>query len=185
MAEAHEAMAQVWRDWGMPALGLSSAHRAVFYAPRSASAHNTLGTLLDALGQPDAAAESYRQAIVLSPAAGWALNNLCYLEFRRGRLPEAQASCEAALRATPQLAAAHNNLALAYAAAGDLGRAATEFDAVGDAATSAFNLGIVYVAMGENDLALAAFVRAIEARPSFVEAKQHAHTAALRVLFSK
>ena len=33
---AYEGLARVWRDWGLPGLALGDAHRAVYYAPRSA-----------------------------------------------------------------------------------------------------------------------------------------------------
>src|SRR5262245_13835654 len=45
-ADAYEGLARVWRDWGLPHLGLGDAHRATFYAPKSAVAHNTYGTVM-------------------------------------------------------------------------------------------------------------------------------------------
>ena len=50
-AAAYEGLARVWRDWGLPELALGDAHRAVYYAPQSASARNTYGTIMQALGQ--------------------------------------------------------------------------------------------------------------------------------------
>ena len=46
-----KAWRRVWRDWGLPALALGDAHRAIYYAPQSASARNTYGTVMQALGQ--------------------------------------------------------------------------------------------------------------------------------------
>jgi tetratricopeptide (TPR) repeat protein len=54
-AATHDALARLWRDSGMPHLGLSDAHRAVYYAPSSPIAHNTLGTVLQALGRRELA----------------------------------------------------------------------------------------------------------------------------------
>ena len=50
-ADAYEGLAKTWRDWRAPALALSDAARARFYAPQSASVQNTLGTILQALGR--------------------------------------------------------------------------------------------------------------------------------------
>jgi tetratricopeptide (TPR) repeat protein len=52
LAAAYDGRARIWRDWGLPGLGIGDATRAVFFAPHSASARNTLGTLL--AGMPTA-----------------------------------------------------------------------------------------------------------------------------------
>jgi len=179
---AHEGIAKAWRDWGLPARALSAAYRAAYHDPQSAGAQNTLGTVLDALGQLEQARAAYNRALVLDPTAAWALNNLCYLEFRLGRLGEARSHCEAAIRLDPGLAAAHNNLGLIHGVAGDLRRARAEFLAGGDAATAQYNLGIVYLAHGNDAAAAAAFEQAIQARPDFTAAKARAHAARLRLL---
>ena len=110
-AAAYDGLARIWRDWGFPQLGLSDAHRAVFFAPESPSAHNTLGTLLQALGQLEAARRTYRTALSLDPRAAYALNNLCSLDLARGRLADATRSCTQALALDPTLLAARRNLA--------------------------------------------------------------------------
>jgi tetratricopeptide (TPR) repeat protein len=181
-AAVHEAVARIWRDWGMPASGLRHAHQAVYLAPRSASARNTLGTLLDALGQLDEAQAAYEAALALDQDAAWALNNLCYLAFRRGRLQEARAHCEAALQRAPTSVATHNNLALTYAAAGDMGQAHEEFRGAGDLAAAEYNLGMMHLANGEHAAAARAFEEAIKLRPDFTAAKTRAHAARLRLL---
>jgi tetratricopeptide (TPR) repeat protein len=185
MSQAQEGLARIWRDWGLPGWGLGSAYRAVYYDPASASARNTLGTILDGLGQFDDARAAYSKAVTLDPNAGWALNNLCNLEFRLGRLEEARAHCDSALLADPSLKAARNNLALTYAAAGDLGRARTEFLAAGDVAAAEYNMGIVRLAEGDYASAALAFEQAIKARPTFTAAKDRAHAAKLRMLAGK
>ncbi len=50
-AASWDRMARIWRDWGLPHLGLTDAHRAVYFAPASPVVHNTLGTILHALGR--------------------------------------------------------------------------------------------------------------------------------------
>lgn len=182
MPQAHEGLARLWRDWGMPGKGLAAAYRAVFYAPRSATARNTLGTLFDRLGRFDEAHASYQEAVALDPHAAWALNNLCSLEYRLGRFQEARMDCEAALLVDPSLTAAHNNLALTYAASGDIEKARTEFLAAGDPAAAEYNIGILRLAEGDDASAAVAFEQAIKARPAFNAAKDRAHAARLRLL---
>jgi tetratricopeptide (TPR) repeat protein len=177
---AHELIARIWRDWGLPAEGVAAAYRAVYFAPRSASAENTLGTLLDAIGRSDLAIGAYDRALKLDPAAAWTLNNACYSEFTAGRLASARARCEAALAIDPSLRAAHNNLALILAASGDLVEAANEFRAAGDDALAEYNLGIVYLAGREYGAAADRFERALKARPGFAEARTRAQEARLR-----
>jgi protein O-GlcNAc transferase len=181
-AVVHEALARIWRGWGMPGSGLGHAHQAVYFAPLSASARNTLGTLLDALGRFDEAEAAYQGAFALDSHAAWALNNLCYLAFRRGRFEEARAHCEAALRMAPASVAAHNNLGLTYAAAGDIGEAHQRFRDAGDPAAADYNLGLMHLAKGEFAAAARAFEQAIKARPDFTAAKTRAHEARLRLL---
>jgi tetratricopeptide (TPR) repeat protein len=179
---AHEFMARIWRDWGMPESGLPFAHRAVSLDQKSASAHNTLATILDALGQVEAARSAYEHALVLDPQAGWALNNLCYLELRLGRLEQAARRCEAAVRASPALAAAHNNLGLTYAAAGDMRRAGDAFREGGGDAAAHYNVGMVHLASRRYAEAALAFEEAVKLRPDFTAAKTRAHQAHMRAL---
>jgi tetratricopeptide (TPR) repeat protein len=75
-AAAYDARARIWRDWGVPRLGMGDAARAVYYAPRSAAAHNTLGTLLVASGQRGEARRQFLKALTLDPTAAFARENL-------------------------------------------------------------------------------------------------------------
>ena len=76
-AALHDALARAWRDWGFPDRGLTAAHRAVYYAPRSAEARNTLGTVLWALGQRAEARRRSKQAVGARPARLVRLAQLC------------------------------------------------------------------------------------------------------------
>ena len=181
-APAHEELARVWRDWGLPDFGLGSAYRAIYFAPASASAQNTLGTILSALDRFDAARAAYRRALALEPDAGWALNNLCDLERRFGLAEDARAHCEESLRMDPTSSVAHNNLALILAGSGDLTGAQEHFLAAGDEASAAYNVGIMYLAKGNLAAAAVSFERAIRLRPDFTAAKERAHLARLRLL---
>jgi tetratricopeptide (TPR) repeat protein len=83
LAAAYDGRARVWRDWYIPAAGLGDSARAVYYAPRSASAHNTQGTLLLAIGECAAARSAFQKAIDLDPAATYARINLQTVNQRR------------------------------------------------------------------------------------------------------
>jgi tetratricopeptide (TPR) repeat protein len=182
MAAAHDLLARIWRDWGMPVVALGHGHRAIYYEPGSAGARNTLGTVLDALGRTDEARSAFLKAFELDSTAGWALSNLCYLEFRLGNFETARRHCEAAVRASPALAAAHNNLGLTHAASGDLELAHEAFRAGGDEAAAHYNMGIVHLAARRYAEAAAAFARAVDARPEFNAAKTRAHEARMRAM---
>ena len=173
-AEAYEGLARVWRDWGLPHLGVGDAHRATFYAPRSAAAHNTYGTLMQALGRYKDAKVAYELAGKLDPGAAYALNNLCYVSFLDGRIDAAIDTCTKAVKMDPSLAAAKNNLALAYAAAGRPDLARTHFLDAGDPASGLYNTGIVYLASRDYRNALAAFDAASRKRPTFNLARERA-----------
>jgi tetratricopeptide (TPR) repeat protein len=95
-AALHDALARAWRDWGMPARGLSAAHHAVYYAPRSAEARNTLGTVLWALGQRQQARQAFEDALALEPRAWYAVRNLCEVAMTEGRTKEATTLCRRA-----------------------------------------------------------------------------------------
>jgi tetratricopeptide (TPR) repeat protein len=174
-AAAYEGLARVWRDWGLPQLGLADAHRATFYAPESAAARNTYGTLMQALGRYREARMAYDLAASLDPRAAYAVNNLCYLAFLEGRTDAAIQRCTAALTLDPSLTAARNNLALAFAAAGQLELARAQFLDAGDRASGLYNMGIVYLATGDKTRALAAFDEASRARVTFALARERAN----------
>lgn len=170
-AAAYEGLARIWRDWGMSHLGLTEAHRAVFYAPLSASAHNTLGTVLQALGQRSLARDEYLRAARLDPEAAYALNNLCYTSFLDGRLADALQQCNDALGLDPDLTPVRNNLALVYAASGLMTQAEKEFEAAADPGTAAYNIGIVHLAERHYLDAIDAFRQAEHIQPFVTDAR--------------
>jgi tetratricopeptide (TPR) repeat protein len=95
----NDAIARVWRDWGMPGLGLAHAHRAVYAAPRSATARHTLGTVLHALGHLEEAENSFQEAAGLDPSAWYAWQNLCTITLKAGRTQQAILYCQRAASA--------------------------------------------------------------------------------------
>jgi len=173
-AEAYEGLARTWRDWGFPALALSDASRARFYAPASASVQNTLGTIFQALGRPRDARQAYERALALESHATYAMSNLCYLSFLEGQMERAIGECQRAVALDPALKSAHYNLALAYAGTGAMDRAQQSLAAAGDAAEASFNLGILHMARRDYRGAVAAFDAASRARPTMNIARERA-----------
>ena len=90
-AALHEAIARMWRDWGLPDRALRHAHLAVRYAPTSAPTHNTLGTVLWALSAREAAARAFADAVALDADATYAADNMCQAEAALGH--PMRASC--------------------------------------------------------------------------------------------
>ena len=174
-AAAYDGMARIWRDWGVPRLGLGDAYRAVALAPNSASAANTLGTLLEGVGETKSARHWYERALALSPRASYALVNICYSSIML-RQHDALDVCRRAVFYAPKSPIARNNLALAYAARGDFASARAEFRHAEDSVAE-YNLGIAYLAAHKYHEALEAFHTALKLDPSSVAAAQRAQQA--------
>jgi Flp pilus assembly protein TadD len=174
---AYDGMAQIWRDWGFPGLGLGHAYRAVCRLPNVPGPLNTLGTILFALGQVHEARMRFEQVLRLSPNAGYALNNLCYAALMDGDLDEARAVCRRAMEVAPDLSAARNNLALVYVAGGDLDGAARLFAASPDPAERQYNLGLVFLVSGRYREAAAALDAAARLKPTLPFVNERARQA--------
>jgi Tfp pilus assembly protein PilF len=182
-AASWEARAQAWRDMALPERALPDAQRAVFFAPRSASARNTLGTILFALNQPTDAMHAFAEAIAIEPNAAWARSNLCYASLVAGDAVTAIAQCSTALASDPQLVVARNNLALVYAADGKMDDARREFMAAGSPAEGHYNFGIVLMARKDYAQAIGEFEAATRADPKFEAA--YARTREARLLATR
>ena len=176
-AASHDALARIWRQWGMPQMGLADAYRAARLAPASAAAANTVGTLLQATGQLRLARLWYAKAIALDPSAAYALSNFCYAVILLEQ-PDAVATCHRAVDAAPRSAVARNNLALAYAAAGDMEKAREQFQHVGYAAAD-YNMGILHMARRDYRSAAREFGAALYASPQSTQIARRAQDARL------
>jgi tetratricopeptide (TPR) repeat protein len=177
-AAAYDGLARIWRDWGVPQLGLGDARRAVYFAPQWATAYNTLGTLLQALGQPAEARRAFERALALDSGAAYAWTNLCYQSFQAGDLNTATTECNRALALEPGLVAAHHNLALVHAAAGDLAASRQALAAAGtDEAVRHFNTGVVLSAGRRYLEAAQSFDAAYRLRPEWTYAADRAKQA--------
>lgn len=176
-AASWDRMARIWRDWGLPHLGLTDAHRAVYFAPTSPVVHNTLGTVLHALGRRAEARAQFERALRLDPAAAYALNNLCYTWTLEGQVRAAVEACQRAIAIQPDLLPTRNNLGLAYAIGGSLEDTERAFALGGDQARAHYNMGIVYLARRQHADALKAFEAAQRERPEFGAAAMMARQA--------
>jgi tetratricopeptide (TPR) repeat protein len=172
-----DGLARVWRDWGLPNLGLGDAHRAIYYAPSSPTVYNTLGTLLQQLGQTAEAQSAFEAALRRDPEAPFALNNLCYAKLMQGHSAQAVDACRHALRVQPELAAARNNLGLALWADGDRTGAAAAFDAAGSPGAARFNTGLALLASRDFAPAAQAFDEATALSPALTRARPRARQA--------
>ena len=83
------------------------------------------------------------------------------------------------------MTAARNNLALAFAAAGRIDLARTQFVDAGDRASAFYNTGIVYLAAGDDASALQAFDEASKARATFRLARERASQIRAKIFFSQ
>jgi Flp pilus assembly protein TadD len=163
-AAAHDGLARLWRDAGLPALAVGDAQRAVYHAPRSPQALNTLGTVLQALGQDKAAKQAYERALAIDPVAAYALNNLGYLALVQGKTEKAIQYCLRASGADATLIAARHNLALAYAASGRMDLVRQTLRDAGPIARADYNEGIINLSLRRPVAALAAFEAACNRR---------------------
>jgi len=92
-------------------------------------------------------------------------------------MERAARECDGALKLNPASTPAHNNLALIYAAVGRLDLAQAELSAVGDAASTQFNLGVIFMAMKDYRRASTAFEAASATRSLFRAADERARQA--------
>jgi tetratricopeptide (TPR) repeat protein len=173
-AEAYDERARLWRDAGNPELALGDAHRAVSFAPGSATAHNTLGTVRYALGDGDGARQAFERVLALDASAAYAHNNLCYLAHLRGDDAGALEQCARALALAPDLSVAWNNLGLVHAAAGRMDQAREAFIAGSGRAHGLYNVGIAYLARREYGDAAEAFDAALREQPEMMDAVRRA-----------
>jgi len=95
----HDAVARLWRDWGMPDRALRHAHLAVRHAPGWAPAFTTLGTVLWVLEAREDAVDAFTRAFELAPESGWARTNYCRATVAVGRARPFR--CDGVEAATP------------------------------------------------------------------------------------
>lgn len=127
--------------------------------PESARSYFNLGAAYQALEEWDLAVENYERAVQIQPDYVEAHNNLGGALHKLGRREEAIASYNRALAIKADCVQASRNLGAALEAGADSQEAVT-----------CVNLGYAFDAVGDPDLAVKYYRRAIQIRPEYAEA---------------
>jgi Flp pilus assembly protein TadD len=141
--------ATVYRERGLLDEAEVDLREAVRLAPTLASAHAALGILGDMQRRPADAEEQHRLAVKLEPRNPVYLNNLGFSLFLHGKMTDAITYYEQSARLAPATHRTRTNLGFAYAAKGDLRRAAREFEMGGTPVEAKINLGFAYERRGD------------------------------------
>jgi Flp pilus assembly protein TadD len=168
----------VFRERGLFADAEGDLKAALKLAPESADAHAALGILYDVQMRPEAEAE-HREAVRLAPKNPANLNNLGFSLYLRQHYKEAIGVYESAARLAPMSRRVRTNLGFAYAAMGDLPRAAREFQMGGTEAEAKNNLGFAYERRGDMANAYELYVQALRLDPTATRARSNLVHAAL------
>jgi Flp pilus assembly protein TadD len=168
----------VYRERGLFADAEADLKAALKETPQSAEAHAALGILYDVQLRPEAEAQ-HREAVRLAPNNPGYLNNLGFSLYLRQRFREAIAVYDQAARLAPLSRRVRTNLGFACAAAGDLRRAAREFQMGGTESEAKNNLGFAYERRGDMNNAYQLYLEAVRLDPKAGHARQNlVHAAA-------
>ena len=168
----------VYRERGLFADGEADLKAALKVTPESADAHAALGILYDVQMSADAEKE-HREAVRLAPKNPAYLNNLGFSLYLRQHYKEAITVYESAARLAPLSPRVRTNLGFAYAATGDLRRAAREFQMGGTEADAKNNLGFAYERRGDMANAFDLYIEAVRLDPKAERARSNLVHAAL------
>ena len=180
-ADAHNNLANTYRERGQYDAALASCRRALKINPELAEAHNNLGLTWMGLGKLDDAASSFRRALKIKPDYAEVHSNLGLALIALGQPDAAVASCRRALEIKPDFADAHNNLGTALVELGKVDAAIESYRRAlqlkpGNAGMHS-NLGLALIALGQPDAAVASCRRALEIKPDFADAHNNLGTA--------
>jgi Flp pilus assembly protein TadD len=168
----------VYRERGLFPDAEADLKAALKIAPDSAAAHAALGIVYDIQMRSEAEAE-HRAAVKAAPNNPAFLNNLGFSLFLRQHYKEAVSTYESAARLAPLSPRVRTNLGFAYAALGDLRRAAREFQMGGTEAEAKNNLGFAYERRGDMANAYELYVEALRLDPKAERARSNLVHAAL------
>jgi len=168
----------VYRERGMFGDAEADLKEAIKLTPESADAHAALGIVYDIQMRPEAEAE-HRAAVRLVPKNPAYLNNLGFSLYLRQHFKEAVTVYESAARLAPMSRRVRTNLGFAYAAMGDLRRAAGEFQMGGSEAEAKNNLGFAYERRGDMANAFDLYVEALRLDPKAERARSNLVHAAI------
>jgi Flp pilus assembly protein TadD len=132
----------------------------------SAEAHAALGVLLDSTARGAEADAHHRKAVALDGKNPAYLNNLGFSLLVRRKTKEALEVLQRSARLDPTNRRLRTNLGFAYAAAGDMPRAARELALGAPAAEAKNNLGFAYESRGDLHNAFDLYQQALRIDPA-------------------
>ena len=133
--------------------------------PEYAEAHSMYGVLLDMLGRHEEARLEHRRAIRFAPEKAELRNNLGFNYYLSKKYEAAAKAYEEALARDPALRRTHNNLGFTYGKLGRMELAQRHFGFAGPPAQAANNMGVLYEARGELDVAYEYYAAACRIDP--------------------
>ncbi len=163
----------VYREQGLTTEAEADLKEALRLDGKLAAAHSAVAVLYDGQGRSGDALTHHRRAAELEPRNPGYLNNLGFSLFGHGRARDAVPILHEALRAAPTDQRIRNNLGFAYAATGDLSRAAEQFDRGGTPAEARNNLGWAYERRGALGQAFDEYEKAIRLDPRSALAREN------------
>jgi len=163
----------IYRERGMWTEAETDLRDAVRLDERSAEAHAALGILYDVTFRPALAEPQHRTAVKLAPDGSGYLNNLGFSLFLRGKQREALEYYEKAASLDPMNRRVRTNMGFAFAATGDLRRAAHEFEMGGTPAEAKNNLGFAYERRGDLPRAFDLYLEATKLDPKSTHARSN------------
>jgi len=155
----------IFRERGLPAEAQTDLEEALGLDERQAEAHAAIGILLDTTSRGAEGEKHHQRAIALVPNNPAFLNNLGFSLFLRGKTEESIEVYHRAVRLAPTSPRIRTNLGFAYAKAGDMTRAAREFDMGGTPAEAKNNLGFAYERRGDLKNAFDLYLEALRLNP--------------------
>ncbi len=168
-APAHQGIGHVSLLQGKLREAEAALTEAIARDPSSWLSHNLLGLAYDQEERHAKAIASYKTALALRPREAGVLNNLGLAYALSG---DHQAAIQAYEQATatgsapPKL---YNNLGVAYAHRQRYADALDAFKKATDEPRAYNNLGVTLLGMGQANLAIACFEKALESNPQYYE----------------
>jgi Flp pilus assembly protein TadD len=162
----------VYRERGLFSDAEVDLKAAIKEQPESAEAHAALGILYDVQLRSEAEAQ-HKEAVRLSPNNAAYLNNLGFSLYLRQHYKEAIAQYDLAARLAPLSRRVRTNLGFAWAALGDLRRAAREFQMGGNESEAKNNLGFAYERRGDLNNAYQLYLEAVRIDPAAGHARKN------------
>jgi Flp pilus assembly protein TadD len=163
----------IYREQKLLAEAEGDLKEALRLDSKSARAHSAIAILYETQARSEDAVEHHRRAADLEPSNPQYLNNLGFSLFVHAQPREAIEVLQKAIRAAPADRRIRNNLGFAHAAAGDLTRAAEQFELGGTRAEAKTNLGWAYESRGSLPQAFESYLEALRLDPAATAARQN------------